>query len=45
MGGDGNTIHLISAGGGVEDWPPQSKDDVAHVLVARIAAALKESKR
>ena len=29
MGGDANTIHLISSGG-VEDWPPQSKDDVAH---------------
>ncbi len=34
MGGDANTIHLISAGG-VEDWPPQSKDDVAHMLVER----------
>jgi phosphopantothenoylcysteine decarboxylase/phosphopantothenate--cysteine ligase len=36
MGGDTNTIHLISSAG-VEDWPPQSKDDVAGMLVRRIA--------
>jgi phosphopantothenoylcysteine decarboxylase / phosphopantothenate---cysteine ligase len=35
MGGDTNTIHLISSRG-VEDWPPQSKDDVARMLVQRI---------
>jgi phosphopantothenoylcysteine decarboxylase/phosphopantothenate--cysteine ligase len=35
MGGDRNTIHLVSASG-VEDWPEQSKDDVAAMLVARI---------
>ena len=39
MGGDANTIHLISSGG-VEDWPPQSKDDVAHQLVERVAKEL-----
>ena len=39
MGGDRNKIHLISARG-VEDWPEQSKDEVAHMLVERIAAAL-----
>ena len=39
MGGDENTIHLISAGG-VEDWPPQSKDDVARMLVQRIVKEL-----
>ena len=39
MGGDVNTVHLVTAGG-VESWPPQSKDDVARVLVGRIAAAL-----
>jgi phosphopantothenoylcysteine decarboxylase / phosphopantothenate---cysteine ligase len=39
MGGDRNTIHLVSAAG-VEDWPTQSKDEVARMLVARIAAAL-----
>jgi phosphopantothenoylcysteine decarboxylase/phosphopantothenate--cysteine ligase len=44
MGGDVNTINLITAAG-VEAWPPQSKDDVARALVARIAAALTEPKR
>jgi phosphopantothenoylcysteine decarboxylase/phosphopantothenate--cysteine ligase len=39
MGGDMNTIHLVTHDG-VEDWPPQSKEDVASVLVQRIAAAL-----
>jgi phosphopantothenoylcysteine decarboxylase/phosphopantothenate--cysteine ligase len=41
MGGDDNAVHLISASG-VESWPSQSKDDVAKMLVARIAAALKD---
>jgi phosphopantothenoylcysteine decarboxylase / phosphopantothenate---cysteine ligase len=44
MGGDANTIHIVTADG-VESWPPQSKDDVARALVERIAAALKETKR
>jgi phosphopantothenoylcysteine decarboxylase/phosphopantothenate--cysteine ligase len=44
MGGDVNTIHLITASG-VESWPPQSKDDVARALIARIGAALAEAKR
>jgi phosphopantothenoylcysteine decarboxylase / phosphopantothenate---cysteine ligase len=39
MGGDVNTIHLITAAS-VESWPPQSKDDVARMLIERIAAAL-----
>jgi phosphopantothenoylcysteine decarboxylase/phosphopantothenate--cysteine ligase len=39
MGGDHNTVHLVTAEG-VESWPPQSKEDVARALVARIAAAL-----
>jgi len=43
MGGDVNTIHLITASG-VESWPPQSKDDVARALIVRIAAALAEAK-
>jgi phosphopantothenoylcysteine decarboxylase/phosphopantothenate--cysteine ligase len=43
MGGDRNTIELVTASG-VEAWPPQSKDDVAAMLIARIAAALKGSK-
>ena len=44
MGGDANTIQLVTADG-VESWPPQSKDDVARGLVERIAAALAEAKR
>ncbi len=43
MGGDTNTIELVSAQG-AEAWPPQSKDDAASMLIARIADALKESK-
>jgi len=39
MGGDRNTIELVSADG-VEAWPPQSKEDVAAMLIARIARAL-----
>jgi phosphopantothenoylcysteine decarboxylase / phosphopantothenate---cysteine ligase len=39
MGGDVNTVHVVTADG-VESWPPQSKDDVARALVARIAATL-----
>jgi phosphopantothenoylcysteine decarboxylase / phosphopantothenate---cysteine ligase len=44
MGGDSNTIHLISANA-VEDWPPQSKDDVARMLVERIVKELGKSPR
>jgi phosphopantothenoylcysteine decarboxylase / phosphopantothenate---cysteine ligase len=36
MGGDCNTVHLVTAQG-VESWPPQSKGAVARALVARIA--------
>ena len=43
MGGDINTIHLVSKDG-VENWPPQSKDEVASMLIRRIAAAIGESK-
>ena len=39
MGGDSNTVHLVTARE-VESWPPQSKQDVARVLVLRIAEAL-----
>jgi phosphopantothenoylcysteine decarboxylase/phosphopantothenate--cysteine ligase len=42
MGGDRNTVHLITAGG-VESWPSQSKEEVARHLVGRIAAALNGS--
>jgi phosphopantothenoylcysteine decarboxylase/phosphopantothenate--cysteine ligase len=43
MGGDTNTIQLVRASG-VEAWPPQSKEDVAAMLIERIAAALAEIK-
>ena len=39
MGGDRNTIELVTAAG-IEPWPPQSKEDVATMLIARIAAEL-----
>jgi phosphopantothenoylcysteine decarboxylase/phosphopantothenate--cysteine ligase len=39
MGGDNNTVHLITAAG-LEDWPPMSKTEVARRLTARIAQAL-----
>jgi phosphopantothenoylcysteine decarboxylase/phosphopantothenate--cysteine ligase len=39
MGGDMNTIHIVTRDK-VESFPPQSKEDVAHVLITRIAAAL-----
>ena len=41
MGGDSNTIHLVTAQG-VEDWPQLLKDAVADRLAARIAEALTE---
>ena len=41
MGGDSNTIHLITATN-VESWPPQTKDDVARMLIERVAATLTE---
>jgi phosphopantothenoylcysteine decarboxylase/phosphopantothenate--cysteine ligase len=40
MGGDRNTVALVSATG-VEKWPSQTKEDVARMLVARIAEELK----
>jgi phosphopantothenoylcysteine decarboxylase / phosphopantothenate---cysteine ligase len=39
MGGDDNTIHLVSASG-IEAWPKMAKTEVAATLVERIAAAL-----
>jgi phosphopantothenoylcysteine decarboxylase/phosphopantothenate--cysteine ligase len=42
MGGEENTVHLVSAAG-VEDWPRLPKSEVAARLVARIAAALAEA--
>ena len=39
MGGDENTVHLISEGK-TEDWEPMTKQGVAHKLVERMAEAL-----
>ena len=39
MGGDHNTVHLITDDG-VEDWPTASKAEVADRLARRIAAHL-----
>ncbi len=36
MGGDRNTVHLVSAAG-VETWPTLTKDEVARRLVAHLA--------
>ncbi|MFZ3338102.1 MAG: bifunctional phosphopantothenoylcysteine decarboxylase/phosphopantothenate--cysteine ligase CoaBC [Xanthobacteraceae bacterium] len=44
MGGDSNTIHLITHVA-VEPWPPQSKEDVARMLIERIADVLAGDKR
>jgi phosphopantothenoylcysteine decarboxylase/phosphopantothenate--cysteine ligase len=41
MGGDVNRVHLVTRDG-CESWPPQSKEVVARVLMARIAQALVE---
>jgi phosphopantothenoylcysteine decarboxylase / phosphopantothenate---cysteine ligase len=41
MGGDRNTIQLVTAQG-VEPWPPQSKEDVAAMLIARIAETIEK---
>jgi phosphopantothenoylcysteine decarboxylase/phosphopantothenate--cysteine ligase len=39
MGGDRNRVHLITRAG-VEHWPEESKETVADMLIARVAAAL-----
>jgi len=44
MGGERNTITLVRASG-TEAWKPQSKEDVAATLIARIADALNGGKR
>ena len=43
FGGDRNTVHLVTASG-VESWPPQSKDQVAKSLIARIVTVLEKTK-
>ncbi len=42
MGGDLNTVHLVTAGG-VDSWPKMSKEAVASELMARAARALDRS--
>jgi phosphopantothenoylcysteine decarboxylase/phosphopantothenate--cysteine ligase len=37
-------VHLVTAQG-VESWPPQSKEQVARALVARMAETLAGAKR
>jgi len=44
MGGDDNTVHLVTASG-VEAWPKMAKTDVAAKLVERIAEALPHAGR
>ena len=39
MGGDRNTIQSVTAKG-IEPWPPQTKEEVAKMLVARVADTL-----
>jgi phosphopantothenoylcysteine decarboxylase/phosphopantothenate--cysteine ligase len=39
MGGPHNRVHLVTADG-VEDWPEDSKEEVARRLIARVAEAL-----
>ena len=39
MGGDENTVHLITEGK-TEDWEPMSKQAVARKLVEKMAEAL-----
>jgi phosphopantothenoylcysteine decarboxylase / phosphopantothenate---cysteine ligase len=41
MGGDRNTVHLVSASG-VETWPTLGKDEVARRLVAHLGTLLSE---
>jgi phosphopantothenoylcysteine decarboxylase/phosphopantothenate--cysteine ligase len=42
MGGNSNTVHLIGTAG-VESWPPLAKDEVAHRLIERLAAAVRDA--
>lgn len=42
FGGDDNTVHVVTRAG-VEDWPTQSKHDVARKLAQRIADHFKAS--
>jgi phosphopantothenoylcysteine decarboxylase/phosphopantothenate--cysteine ligase len=39
MGGDKNTIHVVTRGG-VDSWPTLDKHEVARRLIARLAREL-----
>jgi phosphopantothenoylcysteine decarboxylase/phosphopantothenate--cysteine ligase len=43
MGGDRNTVHLLTQDGKMESWPVMTKEQVATELVARIAKAVGKS--
>jgi phosphopantothenoylcysteine decarboxylase / phosphopantothenate---cysteine ligase len=43
MGGDSNTVHLVSASG-VETWPTLSKTEVARKLIERLGAMAGEAR-
>jgi phosphopantothenoylcysteine decarboxylase/phosphopantothenate--cysteine ligase len=43
MGGDRNTVHLLTQDGKIESWPVMTKEQVATELVARIAKAVGKS--
>jgi phosphopantothenoylcysteine decarboxylase/phosphopantothenate--cysteine ligase len=40
MGGDKTQVHIVT-GGGVENWPPMTKDEMAQRLLAQVAAAMR----
>ncbi len=40
MGGDKTQVHIVT-GGGVENWPPMTKDEMAQRLLAQIASAMR----
>jgi phosphopantothenoylcysteine decarboxylase/phosphopantothenate--cysteine ligase len=42
MGGDANTVHLVSKGG-VETWPTLPKAEVAQRLIAQLTSLMRES--
>jgi phosphopantothenoylcysteine decarboxylase/phosphopantothenate--cysteine ligase len=45
MGGDRNTVHLLTRHGGdinVDSWPVMTKDEVAAALVARIVQTMEK---
>jgi len=49
MGGDSNTVHLLTRGKdsgdiAVDSWAPMSKEDVAATLIARIASSVAKEK-